>query len=362
MTGFSIDELTIPTSLEPADPDAAAFIEMTDVRNEIEAATIGSRDLSYAPAELLPHWQDPYNPQRLLVARTDDGQARRIVGRGVYEAPTSPGSREVWLEVEVLEPFRGRGIGSALYEALLRWAAEDGRSVIQGFVLHAPADGPKVSSPTGFGSVPRDSAETRFVLNRGFRLEQVERMSRLALPLDDGLFSAAFAAATAAAGSDYRVIRWTGRTPEKWQAELAFMHQRMSTDAPSAGLDLAEEVWDEDRLRALDDRYEASPRTIMIAAVEHVPSGSLAGFTELSVPPEQDRAVGQGDLLVLKEHRGHRLGMLLKLANLAYLAETLPGHPAVMTFNAEENRHMLDVNEAVGFVPVAYGGGWKREV
>jgi GNAT superfamily N-acetyltransferase len=96
------------------------------------------------------------------------------------------------------------------------------------------------------------------------------------------------------------------------------------------------------------------------AAIEHVPTGRLAGYTELSVPPELARAVSQEDTIVLREHRGHRLGMLLKVANLVFLSHTYPGHPSVTTFNAEENLHMLSVNEAVGFVPVAYEGGWKK--
>jgi hypothetical protein len=63
---------------------------------------------------------------------------------------------------------------------------------------------------------------------------------------------------------------------------------------------------------------------------------------------------------VLKDHRGHKLGMLLKVANLAHLEREYPGRSSVITWNAEENRFMLDVNEAVGFVPIGHEGAWKK--
>ena len=355
MSPFTIDELTIPASLDA--PDAAGFIEMTNVRNEIEADTVGNRDLCYEPAELLPHWQDPYQPQTCLVARVDG----HIVARAIYEAPIEEGARDAWLSIEVLPAFRRRGIGAALYERLAAMCEAEGRAIQQGYFLHKRSDASEhLPSPTGFGSVPLDNPETRFLLARGFRLEQVERMSRLALPLDPAEFARLYEAALVAAGDDYRPVRWTGRTPEQWVSDIALLHRRMSTDAPAAGLEVNDENWDEDRMRTSDDLLEESPRTMLVTVAEHVQSGTLAGFTELSVPPEIDRPVEQQDTLVLKEHRGHRLGMLLKLANLKYLAETHPGHPSVTTFNAEENRPMLDVNEAIGFVPVGYGGGWKK--
>lgn len=355
MTDFTIETLTIPASI--TDPDAGDFIEMVHVRNEIEADTVGNRDLAYEPAELLPYYHDTYQPQTCIVARVDG----RIVARAIYEAPVEEGATDVWLSVEVLPAFRGRGIGSALYEKLVEMTNADGRVVQQCYIMHKEADsGEQLASPTGFGSVPLHNPETRFVLARGFRLEQVERMSRLELPLDEAALSSMLDDARAHGGDEYTLERWEGKAPEKWIPDIGLLRQRMSTDAPAAGLEVNEENWTDDRVRDYEERRSESPRAVLTVIAVHTPTGDVAGFTELSVPPELERPVEQNDTLVLKEHRGHRLGMLLKLANLQYLAETHPGHPAVTTFNAEENRPMLDVNEAIGFVAVGYGGGWKK--
>jgi hypothetical protein len=207
--------------------------------------------------------------------------------------------------------------------------------------------------------VPARNREVRFLLARGWTLEQVERGSRFALPADAGALAALRAAAEKQA-SDYRVLTWVGATPSELLDDLATMQTRMSTDAPMADLGEPVDVWTAERFANKEALLLDAPMQLLTAAALHEPTGRLGGFTRLSVPDDQDRAVGQWDTIVLREHRGHRLGMLLKVANLQLLGETAPGHPSVLTWNAEENRPMLAVNEAVGFVPIGYEGAWKK--
>ncbi len=357
MTDITITEVVIPATLDAA--DAAALLASVEVRNTVWRDDSGTDDLTYTAAELLPGWQKTtFEPRRLFAAHLDG----RMVARGVYETRTNEGFGMAWLMVEVVHEARGHGVGEALAEHLESLALDDGKTHA---IVYAPSwktGGIRIPSPTGFGSVPAGTPEVRLLQSRGYRLEQVERGSRLTLPLASGVLQAAHESALAAAGPDYLVHTWTGPTPPHWREGIAHLLTRMSTDAPSAGLDEPEDPWTVERLLEDEAKEAESPRTSVVAAVEHRPSGTLVGFTELTVPAEAERAVSQEDTIVLREHRGHRLGMLLKAANVLWLEQVSPGHPSVITYNAEENRHMLAVNEALGFTPFVYEGAWRKDL
>jgi len=348
MSRLTIEELAIPASVD--DADAGDFVEMTRVRNEIEADTSGTFDLAYTPRELLPAWQDTDEPKRLFVARIDG----RIVGRAVHEVQSGEGVRSAWLEVEVAPVHRRHGIGGALYDTVAGIATGEGRTILHAFTLHrADLAGPRLDSPTGYGSVPREDAGARFLLSRGYRLAQVERSSRLTLP-------AAVTGFTPPPG--YSLEFWAGPTPEHRLADLAVLNAAMSTDPPLGDTDWQPELWDEERVRRKDTLNETEGRLWLTTAVRHDASDRLVGFTNLAVPAEHHRPVFQNDTIVLKAHRGHRLGLVVKLANLARLQELSPGHPCIYTWNAEENRHMLEVNERIGFLAVGYPGTWRLDL
>lgn len=336
-------------------PDEGDFAEMVRVRNTVYREVSGHDDESITPAELRPYYDpDPNEIRYVWLAVVDD----QVVGRIGVDIPLENGSRNAFWLIELLREVWGRGIGTAAYTLVEDTARKHGRTVLQSWAMQPAADAPMLTPPTGFGSIPHDHI-ARFYLRNGYTLEQVDRSSILDLhaPLD-GIERLLAHAKDAASG--YRVVQWHAPTPAEHVEGYAWMKSRMSTDAPAAALEFDEEAWDGARVARHDAKYVDAGRTLLVTAAQHIATGELCAFNELVIGPDHSLATQQEDTLVLKEHRGHRLGTLVKCAGLMTWRELMPDSPRVLTYNAEENRPMLDINEAMGFVPVAYEGGWKK--
>lgn len=358
---YTVEELDVPTSMDDDAARVDAFRAWVAVQNAAEVAVTGLPEILWTPEEQLPYMLDPEAPSRLFVARAPDGA---VVAAAAYDTKTAPGTPNCWITVGVHPDHQRRGVGTLLADHVEGLARADGRTQWKAYAVSrqvGPASGPgHRQAPTGSGSVPEDEAAVRFLTGRGWRFGQVNRISRLTLPADPGVVRTLAERAGTAAGPDYRVHTWAGRTPRAWQDGIALLETRMSTDAPEGDMQEPEDVWTRERLEEHEAQLERSPRTRLTVAVEHVPSGALVGFTQLAVPHEVRQPIMQADTLVLREHRGHRLGWLLKAVGIQQVEREFPGHPSIITFNAEENRPMLDVNEAVGFVGVGSEGIWEH--
>jgi hypothetical protein len=136
----------------------------------------------------------------------------------------------------------------------------------------------------------------------------------------------------------------------------------MSTDVPDADLGMPEEAWDAERVAREDERTAAKGWVMQVTAAQHTSTGELCAFNELTLGPDPTATTHQYDTLVLAEHRGHRLGMLVKTAGLIAWRSHHPDSPRVITYNAEENRPMLSINESIGFTAFAYEGAWRKDL
>ncbi|WP_194398175.1 GNAT family N-acetyltransferase [Microbacterium atlanticum] len=348
----------IPVPESPESADARLFLEMVRIGNAVCLNDAGHDYLREEPEEMLGSWQDQSDWTQLGFAAL---RGAEVVGVVTMMVSNQPDASTLEFDLMVDPPHRGKGAEELLLAEAEREARERGLAVIQTWTLHRPdRGGARLEPSTGWGSVPADDPQTRFALDSGFTLEQVERNSVFDLSGDFEPVRRMLADALAFAGDDYRPLEWTSPTPAEYVDGFAYALSRMSTDAPAGGLVIDEQHWDAARVERRDARLRAQGLTVSVAAVLHVPSGRIAAYNELAIAEDHTGATQQYGTLVLKEHRGHRLGTIVKCANLLRWRELVPESPRVSTFNAEENRHMLDINEAIGFAPASYAGAWKK--
>ena len=357
---YRIERLLLPDALES--PDAGNFLEFSRLSDALVLETWGNLDRATPAGARLRYWRDDVYKRLQLFFVRDGG---RMVARSWvrYELQDNLGSALV--HVDVLDEFAGRGIGRALLDHAEALAAADGRTVLMTFTEHPAdfdADGPDVLRPaTGTGALPASARAVRFAQEAGYQLEQVERFSSLAVPPAPGLLDALEREALARA-EPYELVTWTDHCPEEYVEQLAVLMSRMSTDAPTGGLSYDEETWDAARVRHVEDTWTQAGNISLVTAARHRDRNELAAYTVLELAPGKPWLADQDDTLVAASHRGHRLGMLVKIRNLRRLLAEYPAVECVNTFNAAENDHMLAINVALGFRPAGYDGEWQRTV
>lgn len=339
----------------PDHPDFAVIEAETRLWRGVVVDMFGDDDLN---SGALARWSEGIRPQYSrnirYVARSSDGTP---IGVGLLELSQRDNLHKAGLSIVVAPEARRHGAGSALHAALLAEARTHGRRTIETFTWEhlEPKGARRLTGVDGDGAIDPDGAAASFLLGLGYRLVQVETLSALDLPDPETLENQA-AAARAAVPPEYSLVQWRGATPPEWRDDMALLHVAMSTDVPMGDADMEPAVVDAERVRTGDESFMAGGRDLLFAAARHDPSGRLVGFTRL-VREEGHRAADQWETLVLREHRGHGLGMSIKTANHAAVRAAWPGVRRLITGNASENRWMLAINRELGYRPIA-ASGW----
>jgi GNAT superfamily N-acetyltransferase len=250
------------------------------------------------------------------------------------------------VEVRVLPDARRRGFGTALLAALSDRARMTGRTTMTLRVDEPPGEEGR-------------SAGRAFATRQGFTCATSEVRRDLALPVDPARLDAVDSECRAHAAG-YRLRTWQDRCPDDLVDDRAALGARMSTDAPLGELDWHPETWDAARVRRNEALVAQQGRSFLAAGAVDDASGRLVAFTELGVPLSRPERVYQWDTLVLPEHRGHRLGTLVKTAVLRLVPERVPQARVVSTWNAAVNAPMIAVNERLGFRTNGSTSSWQR--
>jgi RimJ/RimL family protein N-acetyltransferase len=157
----------------------------------------------------------------------------------------------------------------------------------------------------------------------------------------------------------YTLLQWTSPIPDEHLAGCAVLEGKMSTDMPLDDLAWEPEVYDAERMRRRSEMIEARGLRQFTSAARHDATGEIVGMTTLTRLDTLPEHVDQWETIVLEEHRGHRLGMLLKIENLRFAQREQPQLRFIDTVNSDSNAPMLRVNLALGFETVRPWAEWE---
>ena len=303
--------------------DVRRCVDLTNAVRKVDSPWGHPATVSEYQAQLRHGWDgEPPTPFIALV----DGEP---VGHAEYSTSEWDNQHLAWLGVAVHPDRRRQGYGSRILDALIERARAEGR--------------------TSIGTDGWESDGTRaFAARHGLDLKSQDLNRRQFLSELSWEFIRAIHDAAATQAADYEVVRRYGATPEEELEALAEMTAAIN-DAPTDDLDIEDEVFPAERVRNYESAQLARGYRFHRIFARHRETGQLAGHTVVVVDGERPHLAEQHDTSVVRAHRGHRLGLLLKADLLLWLHETQPQVESIDTWNAESNDHMIEVNEKLGY-------------
>lgn len=273
-----------------------------------------------------------HNPGEVWAASDDTGT---VTGYYRLDLPDLENRDRAFLGLVVHPAARRGGTGRELLRHGAGRAGASGRTILDGVTVTG-GDGEKFAQAIG----------------AKLSLTEVRRIQYLG-KIAPGVIAGLRADAERAAAG-YSLVSWTGEIPDEYLAGTAGVFNAFN-DAPHIE-GTEEEVWDAARVRERTGTLQrlGLMRGYGIAAL-HDASGEMSGFTAVVVDPECPQWGFQQLTAVVRGHRGHRLGLLVKTAMLELLAEAEPQLEWIATGNAAENAHMIAVNEQLGYEVVPPG-------
>jgi GNAT superfamily N-acetyltransferase len=251
-------------------------------------------------------------------------------------------NRHLGMLTLLVEPARRRsGLGTGLLRHAAGRAAGHGRA--------------RLSAQTRIGS---DGCRFASALGAQAGLVEVRRVLELA-DVPSGRRAGLRARAESAARG-YSLLRWTGPVPGEHLDQVVAVTEAMADAPRNPGKEA--EVEDAARIREEERRLAEQGLRCYTVAARCDRTGELAGLTCLCVDPLDPSWGLQEITAVTRTHRGHRLGLLVKVAMLDLLAEAEPGLRRIITGNSRTNQHMIAINTELGFLVLDEWQSWELQV
>jgi GNAT superfamily N-acetyltransferase len=278
------------------------------------------------------------DPLETWLAREDPGEP---CGWYALNLPRRENRQLAGLSLAVHAARRRAGRGTALLRHAAGRASQAGRTVLE---MDALEGSPGAAFAGRLKTRPSVTAVQRVLALADLPAEQ-----RVALRAE---------AEPAARG--YTLLTWHGPSPDGTVGEVAALNAAMA-DAPREAHQEAQ-TWDAARVRLDERRVAAMGLRAHVVSARGPGDGELAALTQVCVDPAIPEWGFQELTAVARPHRGRRLGLLLKLAMLDLLAAREPQVTRIVTGNADGNRHMIAINEQLGFRVLGRWPSWELDV
>lgn len=300
-------------------------------------------------AELLgredaPHWS--YREMAGSYRHPDSGERHdllggfvdgRLVGIATSYVGLLDNLDKAWVGVLVDPDHQRRGYGGELLSAITDLLSADGRTLL-----------------VGETKLPFAEREThgyrRWCERHGYAFSNVEVVRWLTLPVADEAIQE-WADLAAERHDGYSLETYINEVPAELLPSLCLLMGQLGVDAPTGAVDWEEEVITPERFVESRTSLVAAGRTIF-ETLAVTPDRTVAAQSTMSVPPAGRTTVSQWGTFVHREHRGRRLGLATKAANLRAVQRAHPEMQRVVTQNAETNDYMVSINVLMGFEPV----------
>ncbi len=255
--------------------------------------------------------------------------------------PERENTHVAYLSPLVAPAYRRRGIGTGLVRHAAQQSLPRGRTLL---ASECRQGSPGEAFARALGASPGISEACRVL-----RLDAVPPRHLAGLR-----------ARAQAASAGYSLMSWKGPAADRYLVQIARLNQAMN-DAPRSAEDDGPH-WDVARVREDQARVAAQGLRHYTVAACCERTGELAAITQLGVDPLVPGSGFQELTVVARPHRGHRLGLLVKVAMLDLLAGHEPLLEQIFTGNADANEHMIAINTELGFQLLDQRPTWELKV
>jgi len=301
----------------------AAYVEIENASNPVDSPWQHHTTLREAEGYLRHGWDGDLADWFLVQAEGEP------VGLAMYYFSAWDNPQLAWMQVKIHPAHRRRGHASQVVEAMLERARSEGRRTLG-------ADG--VESP----------GVEAFAAQLGFEVGSRAVVRRQLLSEVDWAVVEAMHKEAAGHASAYDLERLVGPSQPDVLAEIAEITAAIN-DAPTDDLDFEDEVFPPERVAKYELSQTLRGHVLHRLVARHRDTGRVVGHTVVVVHDERPHIGGQHDTAVMRDHRGHRLGLYLKTGMLLWLREAQPQLETIDTGNAASNDYMISINEQLGY-------------